>query len=261
MGKRNLSTDSQRIQFPRVIAFFGPDGAGKSTQADLIVGYLNSKGLKVKKAWVRSTHTFAFLLWNLFVKLKLYRAESGLPIRMSSRFAVSYLNERTYGMVSPITMTPPLLSNSLSRNIWSIIEIISLLPVIMIQMYVPLLFGYTIVAERYVVDSIASIAYFIDNPSFAKSRLAKFLLTFIPKRTLFVFVDADYKTIKERRGQLAGSSEYTVFHRKIYMELAGVVKAVYLNTSKMKIYETHNQIMFHLSSKEPNRNLQQNVCV
>lgn len=250
MCRGSLLLDDSTFEFPRVIAFFGPDGAGKSTQAELMVEYLESGGFKVKKAWVRSVHTFAYLLWNLFMKLNLRRERGGIPVRMRTRFAVSYINEKPYGVVSPITMTPPALNGATSHRIWSTIEVISILPVILLQVYIPLMLGYVVVAERYVVDSIASIAYFMDDENFAKGRLAKFLLKFIPKGTFFVFIDADYQTIFSRRGEMAGTSDYTEFHRQIYMELAHVVGAVRFDTSKLFIQETHQKVVNFILRQE-----------
>jgi|YelNatPaOPRAMG01_1025707.scaffolds.fasta_scaffold02470_9 thymidylate kinase len=229
--------------FPRVIAFFGPDGAGKSTQAELLVNFLTARGLRVKRAWVRSTHTFAYLLWMLFYKLNLCDDRSGMLKRMRMGFAVSYLNEKDYGAVSPITMSPPILKGSLSRWIWATIEVISIVPVVVLQVYLPLLLGRVVVAERFIVDSIASIAYFLGDEGFAKSWHARFLLRLIPKGTIFVFVDADYGTILSRRKEVAGPLEYTEFHRRLFRKLTKVVGAVYIDTSRLSIKEAHQSIL------------------
>lgn len=231
------------INIPRVIAFFGPDGAGKSTQAILMVDYLKSKGFKVKRAWVRSVHTFAYLLWMLFYKLNLYRGDSRIPVRMRFRFAVSYLNESSYGAVTPITMSPPILKGSISRFVWSVIEILSIIPVVILQVYLPLLLNRVVVAERFVVDSVASIAYFLNDEDFAGSWRAKFLLRLVPRDTVFVFVDANYEEILARRDELAGSREYTDFHRRLYRRLAREVGAFRVDTSRNSIREAHQKIL------------------
>lgn len=250
MRRNSLLFVDSTVQFPRVIAFFGPDGSGKSTQARLMIEYLKTRGIRVKMAWIRSVHTFAYLLWNLFMKLNLRRERCGVPVRMRTKFAVSYLNEELYGVVSPITMTPPALNGASSRHIWSIIEVISILPVVLLQVYIPLMLGYVVVAERYIVDSIASIAYFLNDENFAKGRLAEFLLKFIPNGTLFVFIDTDYQTVLNRRGEMAGPSDYTEFHRRVYMELAHVVGAVRFDTSKLSIQETHQKVVSFILRQE-----------
>jgi len=158
-------------------------------------------------------------------------------------FAISYLNEASYGVVSPITMSPPVLNSSVSRRIWSVIEVVSIIPVVLLQVYIPLFLGYAVVAERYVVDSIASIAYFLDDERFASSPMARFLLTFVPKGTLFVHVDAPYYTVLSRRGKWAGPSDYTEFHRRVYYVLSKRVAAVHVDTSKLSIEKAHEKIL------------------
>jgi thymidylate kinase len=229
--------------FPRVIAFFGPDGAGKSTQAELLVNFLTARGLRVKRAWVRSTHTFAYLLWMLFYKLNLCDDRSGMFRKMRFGFAVSYLNESQYGAVSPITMSPPILKGFVSRWIWATIEVVSIIPVVILQVYLPLLLGRVVVAERFVVDSIASIAYFLDDESFVDSWHARFLLRLVPRGTAFVFVDADYGTILLRRKEVAGPREYTEFHRRLYEKMSKIVGALYVNTSSLSVEEANERIL------------------
>jgi thymidylate kinase len=246
---RPVRENTNAFSFPKVIAFFGVDGSGKSTQALLMAGFLKEKGFKVKQAWVRSVHTFAFLVWNIFFKFGLCRDESGLPATFRGKFAISYLNEKPYGVVSPIEMSPPILISKASRQIWALIEVISILPVILFQVYIPLLSGYTIVAERYVVDSIVSIAYFINDERFIKWRLARLLLTFIPKGTVFFFIDADYDTILGRRGKEAGPKHYTDFHRKLYSEMKTVVGAHQIDTRVSSIEAAHQKILALLENR------------
>lgn len=233
----------ENIKYPRVIAFFGPDGAGKSTQAELLVDHLESREFKVKRAWVRSVHTFAFLLWRLFYKLNLCHTKSSSLARMGNRFAVSYFNESPYGVVSPITMTPPILIGRVSRFFWSVIEILSIIPVVVLQVYVPLLLGRVVVAERFVVDSVTSIAYFLNDEDFVKSWQAKFLLRLVPRDTVFIFIDSDYDTILGRRNILAGPREYTEFHRQLYCKLARNVGAFRIDTSRTSIEEVHEKLL------------------
>ncbi len=226
---------------PKMIAFFGPDGAGKSTQARFVNDFLSSNGIMVKRAWVRSTHTVAYVLWLVFFKLNLCRAY-GIPGRVPWKFAMSYLNEDPYGAVSPVTMSPPVLKGPVSRFFWSVVELVGVLPVILLQVYVPLLLGHLVVAERYVIDSVASIGYFLDDEKFDKSWQASVLLSFVPRGTRFVFVDADYATIVARRGRFAGPQEYTEFHRRMFGRLAKRFSAVVLDSSKFSAEDLHEKL-------------------
>jgi thymidylate kinase len=245
--KETVHTGSP-IACPRVIAFFGPDGAGKSTQAELLVSFLKARGFKVKKAWVRSTHTFAYILWMLFYKLNLCDDRSGFLEKMQKGFAVSYINESSYGAVSPITMSPPRLNSRFSKFIWSTIELIGIVPIVVVQVYVPLLLRHVVVAERFVVDSVASVAYFIGNEDFADGWQAKFLLSLIPKGTVFIYIDADYDTILQRRGSVAGPREYTEFHRHLYSKLSRRVRALRIDTSRDSVNIASQKIVNFISN-------------
>lgn len=229
--------------FPRVIAFFGPDGAGKTTQATLLVDFLESEGYRVKKAWVRSTHTVAYLLWMIFYKFNLCEDRSGFLSQMRTGFAVSYLNEKDYGAVSPITMSPPVLKGPFSKLVWSLIEILGILPVVVFQVYAPLITGRIVVAERFLADSVASIAYFLGDVDFDETWQASLLIKLIPRETTFIFVDADYDTIKKRRSAVAGPREYTEFHRRLYFKLASRLHAVKIDMATNSIEEGHSMVM------------------
>ena len=241
------SSSNSLTHHPRIIAFFGPDGAGKSTQAKLLVDFLESKGFKTKRAWIRSTHTFAYLLWLVFYRLNLCDDRSGFLKKMRTGFAVSYLNEDPYGTVSPITMSPPRLKGHFSKFVWSVIELVGIVPVVVLQVYLPVVLGRVVVAERFVVDSIASIAYFLDNENFFRSWQARFLLGLVPKGTVFVFIDATYDSILSRRGGVAGPREYTEFNRRLYFEISPRVGAYYVDASKDSVEEASKKIRSFVS--------------
>jgi len=166
--------------------------------------------------------------------------------RISCKFAVSYLNENRYGAVSPITMCPPILRNRFSKFLWSIAELAGIVPVVLLQVYLPLLLGFTVVAERYVVDSVASIAYFLGDDRFDRTWQARLLLSLVPRKTLFVFIDAHYSTIVSRRGELAGPEDYTNFHRRMFKRLAERVGAVCFDASTQSIDEIHTEILANI---------------
>ena len=63
-------------QCPPLIVFFGPDGAGKTTQVTMLAKYLESRGFRVKKIWIRNFHfPFAYFLSKLFVRFGYYAVE------------------------------------------------------------------------------------------------------------------------------------------------------------------------------------------
>jgi deoxyadenosine/deoxycytidine kinase len=100
------------------------------------------------------------------------------------------------------------------------------------------------------VDSVASIAYFLGEDDFAHSWRAKLLLGLTPKGAVYVYVDADYDTILKRRGFAAGPREYTEFHRRLYAELCRKVGAFYIDTSKNTVAAANQKILDFISSTQ-----------
>jgi len=232
--------------FPHVIHFFGPDGAGKSTQADILVNMLSRQGFRVKKYWVRSPHTLAFVLWRIFVRIGFYRS---IP--------------NPYGVTVKL---PAVDRNPVLRYFWQIVEFISIVPVI-VRSYIYLLSGYRLIAERYILDAATTIAYFINDIDFIRGRTSKLLFQLIPKSTAFVFLDSDYDAIYIRRAPSIDPRKYSnevrnnysltskgsleppdfiEFQRKAYKILAKSFDSLTIDTSELSIEETSHRILQYL---------------
>jgi hypothetical protein len=229
-----------------LIHFFGPDGSGKSTQADILVDFLNQQGFRAKKCWVRAPHTLAFVLWRVFVGIGFYRVTTnpfGIAVKL-----------------------PAVDRNGSLRRFWSIIEFLGVLP-ILFRVHFSLLRGYKLVAERYVLDTITTVAYFINDIHFLGGTISRALLHFIPRNTLFVFLDADYETIYHRRAPLFGTREqigkqqgsyglvpessieprdFIEFQRVAYSILSKTFNALVIDTSKTSIKDTSDMVLRYL---------------
>jgi thymidylate kinase len=205
-----------------LISIFGPDGSGKSTQARLLARYLASQGFKVKIVWIKSFHTLAYVLSRLYWKLSPRSVE---------------LN--AYGHIIRIK---PLCHGKLRRLIWAWIEFISIIPRILIEVYLPSLIGEVIVTERYLIDSVVSIAYAIDDDKFDSRLTAKMLLRFIPKNSILIHLDSDYETVKKRRQNLTDPEEFFQFQRILYDKLSVRLGATKINTCEQDIEETAEEI-------------------
>jgi len=234
------------LPFPRLIHFFGPDGAGKSMQADILVDFLDRRDFKVRKFWLRAHHTLAFVLWKFFVRIGFYR-----------------LVANSLGVA---TKLPAVDRGKFLRGFWSFVEFISILPIVL-RVHFSILRGYRIVAERYLLDTVTAIAYIINDPDFLRSRISKMLFRLIPENTAFIFLDSDYETIRRRRVPFCVSvnnlwerktahnySEesyvepqvYIEFQRTAYKILANSFEALIIDTSKTSIEETSKNILKHL---------------
>lgn len=233
-------------KIPSLVHFFGPDGSGKTTHVGILIDTLRKEEPRVEKVWLRSPHTVAFLLWKLFVKIGFYRAVSN-PFGDSIKL--------------------PAVSNKRSlRTIWALTEFFSVLPLI-IRIRCRMLRGYKYVAERYILDTVTTIAYFVGDIGFLRSRISRTLYLFIPADAAFIFLDSDFKTVFMRRahfyhenprqktrtyGALPRSAveprEFIDFQRAAYRVLAKSYNALEINTSTMTIEETSDAIWKYLKS-------------
>lgn len=205
-----------------LISIFGPDGAGKSTQATLLSNYLKTRGFKVKVAWVKSYHTLAYVLSNLIAKLSLNTVE---------------LNAQ-----GNIIKIKPLQDKRISRKLWTWIEFLSVLPVAIIKVWIPVKAGWIVIADRYLLDSIASIAYTINDPTFPDSLIARLMLGLVPKRAVLIHLDAPYSEIAKRRGKATDPASYIEFLRATCLKLARCLNTISLDTSKLTIDEVQQVI-------------------
>jgi thymidylate kinase len=157
-----------------MIYFFGPDGTGKTTHADLTVLYLRKKGYRAWRASIKQHHTLAYLLLKLL--------SSGNP----GGCTVSY-----HGF-----------SDELKRKIrtpWKILELISLFPALLYRVLLPQLLGYIVVCDRYVLDTLVSLSYFLDDKRLISGICAKLLASMMLKNTVLFYMNADTVTILRRK--------------------------------------------------------------
>ena len=234
-----------RDALPSLVHFFGPDGAGKSTHVDILIDTLREREPRVRKIWLRSPHTFAFLLWRLFVRIGFFRTVTN-PFGDSIKL-------------------PAVNRKRSLRVFWSLMEFFSVLPLIM-RIRFSMSRGYKCIAERFILDTVTTIAYFVDDPGFLRSRISRVLYLFIPRDTVFIFLDSDFGTVFKRRANLRGldSSQqktrdygtlpksavepqsFINFQRMSYKILAKSFNALEIDTSERSIEQTSREILEYL---------------
>ena len=216
---------TRKQRYPRFIVFFGSDGAGKSTQAQLLRGYLKSHGHRTRTAWLRGRHSLAFVIAKFFTKMGYHRI-------------VKVPSGVTYRVFDP-GLLPSL------QRFWGAIEFLSVLPWIILRVYLPRALGYTVVAERYVVDTVAYLSYWLGK-DFLQSFLAKVLLSFIPQGSVLIHLDAETQDLLERLKRIrydTATKDYIVFQQRIYRILSRTMMATTINTSKYNVDETFQRIL------------------
>lgn len=212
---------------PVFVHFFGADGVGKTTQARMLLYYLKKKGINVKLVRIRSGRTLSSILYMFLKKINsnlIEVGEDGRVIRLK------------------------MIRNKIDRQLWSLLEFISMIPPILLGVFIPLALNKTVIAERYIFDAIATLAYLINDLKWTDSFLAKLLFKFIPKNTIFIHLDASYTSIQKRKNSHADPKEYIDFQRRTYSNFAKKMEAIVINTSNLSKEETHAIIRRYLLS-------------
>ncbi|MEM1673036.1 MAG: hypothetical protein QXY55_06285 [Candidatus Korarchaeota archaeon] len=203
----------------RLIYFFGPDGTGKTTHADLIAARLRSMGFKVWRTSVKQHHTIAHLILKLMEK-------AGYDIRM-----INY-----YGFYKE-------LANKMNL-IWKFIEIISFFIAWIYRIYLPYLLGYIVVCDRYVLDTLVTLSYFLKEPKFITSKFARLLIKLIPKNSLLFYLEADTRSIVLRKLDEPLTLELIEYYKRMYALLIKIygIKVNNINTESEAVQSVHKKI-------------------
>ena len=200
---------------PKVVILFGADGVGKTTQVKLLTGEYRRRGFKNVVCWLRSRHSLAFLL----SKLLLFLGWSHVVYEKD----LTFMDSRKLS----------------SKGLWSLIEFISLIPIILIRFFYPRFKGEVVIAERYVPDTIVFNRFFIGKEFQPYSEI---LLRMIPPGSLLIHLDACQKELFTRREQ-DWPKAFIEYQLKQYRLLARQLGAVSINTSVKSVQETQRKIL------------------
>jgi thymidylate kinase len=203
-----------------MIYFFGSDGTGKTTHADLIALYLRRKGYRTWRASVKQHHTFAYLLLKLL--------SGGKP----GGRALSY-----YGF-----------SDELKRKIrtpWKILELVSLFPALLYRVLLPQLLGCIVVCDRYVLDTLVSLSYFLKDQRLISGICAKLLASMIPKNAVLFYMNADAETILKRKRDEPITLELIEYYKWAYQTLIKQLrlKTIIIDTSIAQVENVQKIIL------------------
>ncbi len=159
----------------------GADGTGKSTQSELLAEYLEKKGIRIRRVWLR----FPFFLSLPLLAYARIRGYSWHEVN----------NEVDHGYWD--------FSHSwVMKNIfpWALFIDASLSA--LFKIYLPLVFGETIICERFVLDMLVDLAIAVNDTTFSECILGRLFLGLLPSKARIVILDLDRETICRRRHNL-----------------------------------------------------------
>lgn len=203
-----------------MIYFFGSDGTGKTTHADLVSSYLNMKGFKTWRASVKQHHTLSFL----FLKLLTRKSPQGQ--------ATNY-----YGFPDDLACK--------IRTPWKILELASLAPAVFYRVLIPLSMGYVVVCDRYLLDSLVTLSYFLKEPKITLGTIAKLSVKLIPQNSFLVYFEADTNVILQRKKDEPLTPQLVEYYKNAYRDLAkwSGLTIIAMDTSADSVKEVQDKIL------------------
>jgi len=128
---------------------------------------------------------------------------------------------------------------------WKILEMISLLPALIYRVLLPLLLGCVVICDRYVLDTLVALSYFLKESTLVSSISANLLIKLIPKNSLLIYLDADADIILRRKRDEPLAEHLIEFYKKAYSDIlrkSGLV-AITIDTSMATVEDVQKTVL------------------
>jgi thymidylate kinase len=211
-------------QKPMFICITGIDGVGKTTHVNLILEHLREKGIKCQYKWLRFHHYFSLPLLA-FCRVAGYTRVSTLGGTQKCSYHEFY-RSKVVSFVYPWIL---LLDTALSTTT---------------KVYIPMLFGNTIVCDRFVYDTLIDLAVATKDPEIYKKPVGKLFFLLIPSNSKFVMLTVDKQTILSRRPELRDDATFDEKY-EFYGRLAEIFGIVSIS-NVTNISNVKAQLLFHM---------------
>lgn len=180
-------------QKPMFICITGIDGVGKTTHVNLLLEHLQEKGIKCQYKWLRFHHYFSLPLLA-FCRVAGYTRVSTLGGSQKCSYHEFY-KSRIISTIYPwILLTDTVLSTTF-------------------KVYIPMLFGTTIVCDRFVYDTLIDLAVATKDSEIHSKLVGKLFMKLIPHNGRFIMLTLDKQTLLSRRPELKDDATFDERYR------------------------------------------------
>lgn len=201
----------------KVICFSGIDGSGKSLHARWVFKELKAEGIKCKYKWLRYPNFFSLIplaLFHLFNPTKTTR-----PISDATQFQTS----------------------TVVCTLWPLFQFVDTLLFTTRHVYLPALFGYTLILDRFVVDTLVDIAFSLRSKKLISSKMGKLFIRIIPKNSLVLNFDVEESLALSRKKDISEIDSLAI-RRKFYKLMSKTFLLKVISTDK-SFLEVHSEVM------------------
>jgi thymidylate kinase len=211
---------------PAFICIIGVDGVGKTAHADRLRDKLKDDGIKCKSTWFRFYHFLSIflLVYCKLVGLTVYETKNGQRIGRHDFYKSRFISA-----------------------LYPLILFIDLLPMYIAKIYLPRRFGYTIICDRFVYDTLVDLMVDLKDSEIHKKDLAKQYLSLAPKNTIVIHLDLDENIIRKRREDLKADSTLAL-RRRLYSKMCQDLDIITIENKK-PIDEVQNEIAKYIKGR------------
>ncbi|QIO24116.1 hypothetical protein [Haloarcula sp. JP-L23] len=211
---------------PPVISIIGPDGAGKSTQTRKLVDAFESNNIDCEYRWFGAKHLVS-------LPLLAYARIAGLSEvkQLESGRKIGYHYFWQSNVVSAL---------------YPVLLLVDTFLFYVFQIYIPtVVFGRTLVCDRFVYDIVVSVMLSIDDDEFYRTFIGDLFLRLIPDRACIILLTADAEYLRPRRDDVR-SDDTLPQMVELYDELAEVNGIRKIDATKSK-EQIHQEIIDQLT--------------
>jgi len=164
----------------KLICIIGPDGTGKTTQAELLTKKFQQDGVKCKYQWLRFYHFFSL---PLLLVAKMMKLSEVVTLPSGKKVGYHYFWKSRF-----------------ISTIYPILLLVDTFIIINIKVYFPLKFlKKRIICDRFIYDTIVDLMISTNNPNLLNTKIVGYFSRLIPKKSITFLLLSNEEILRERR--------------------------------------------------------------